>query len=297
MPDSAYLKLEARAFYPTGPTKYFTLGLWSIDPSRSPRESVPGQKDQHGDVSTDTLILARPSDRLQLRLTLGSHDRLRPQLKFLGVSLTDTSHKPRPLPQNQLAWGLQLPVPEISQMAYTNGGVLCSPATLAMMLGYWSQKLDQPGIAHDVPEISAAIYDAKWPGTGNWSFNMAYAGSLPGLRAYVTRLSDLAELEDWIARGVPVGLSLCYDRLRGKQSGPSGHLVVCVGFTAEGDPIINDPGTSKNIRKIFPRKNLIHAWAYSRNAAYLVYPETFEIPKDRFAHWASWSSRQCLRFE
>jgi hypothetical protein len=88
------------------------------------------------------------------------------------------------------------------------------------------------------------------------------------MKGYVTRMTDLSELEDWITAGLPVGLSLCYDRLRGKGPGPNGHLVVCVGFTKAGDPIINDPGTSKNVRKIFLRKNLIYAWAYSRNAAY-----------------------------
>jgi hypothetical protein len=62
---------------------------------------------------------------------------------------------------------------------------------------------------------------------------------------------------------------------------------VCVGFTKEGDVIINDPGTSKNIRKTFPRKNLIYAWANSKNAVYLIYPENAELPKDRFGHWSN----------
>ena len=105
------------------------------------------------------------------------------------------------------------------------------------------------------------------------------------------------KLEDWIAKGVPVGLSLCYNRLRGKSAEPSGHLVVCVGFTAEGDPIINDPGTREDIRKVFPRRNLINAWAYSRNAAYLIYPENTEIPMDRFGHWQSWTSRSRIILE
>src|SRR6266581_3638291 len=69
-------------------------------------------------------------------------------------------------------------------------------------------------------------------------------------------------------------------------------VVVCVGFTEQGDPVINDPGTTLNVRKTFPRQNLIAAWAYSRNAAYLIYPADAEVPKDRFGHWASWTSRR-----
>jgi hypothetical protein len=139
----------------------------------------------------------------------------------------------------------------------------------------------------DVPEIVKEIYDSKWHGAGNWPFNMAYAGAFSGMRAYVTRFSDISELEDWIATGLPVGLSVCYDRLRGKGPGPNGHFVVCVGFTKEGDVIINDPGTSKNVRKTFPRENLIYAWANSHNAVYLIYPEDSSLPVDRFGHWDS----------
>ena len=172
-------------------------------------------------------------------------------------------------------------------MAYQNGGVLCSPTTISMLLAHWSKELKRPDLDHDVPEVVAGVFDPKWDGTGNWVFNTAYGGSFKGMRAYTARLSDVAELEDWVAQGIPVGLSLCYNRLRGKGREPSGHLVVCVGFTENGDAVINDPGTSKNVRKIFPRANLIDAWAYSKNAAYFIYPEKAKLPEDRFGHWES----------
>lgn len=296
-PPGTYLKIEARALYLDHSTKFFTLGLWSSDPARFPRESVPGQRDEDGNVLTDTLVLMHSTDRLQLRVTLGGDDLDRPRLKLIALSLTDTNAAPSPLPPNRAAWGRLIPVPERSQMAYPNGKVLCSPTTVSMLMAYWARKLDRPELDHDVPYIVDKIYDTKWKGTGNWPFNMAYAGSYPGIRAYVTRMTDLSELEEWIAEGIPVGLSLCYDRLRGKGPGPNGHLVVCVGFTEDGDPIINDPGTSKNVRKVFPRKNLIYAWSYSRNAAYMIYPENSEIPSDRFGHWDSWTARQRVRFD
>ncbi len=296
-PDGAYLKVEVRALYPTSATKYYTMGLWSSNPGRHPRESVRGQGDADGTVETDTLTLARPSVRFQVRVTLGGDDVQRPSLKFLGVSLTDTNASPAPLSPNQAAWGRLLPVPERSQMRYPNGKVLCSPTTVSMLLGFWAESLKRPDFDRDVPELASAIYDTQWKGTGNWAFNMACAGSQRGLRAYVTRLSDVAELEEWIAAGMPVGLSLCYDRLRDKGPGPNGHLVVLVGFTEKGDPIINDPGTSQNVRKIFPRKNLVYAWSYSRNTVYLVYPENSEIPRDRFGHWDSWTAHRRIDLE
>lgn len=291
-PGSAYLKIEARAFYSAAPTKYYTMGLWSSNPSRYPRESVLRQEDADGDVATDTLKLKRLCDRLQIRLTLGGDQGQAPRLKFLGLDLTDTSVTPSVLPSNPAALGKTLSVPQRTQMAYPNGRVLCSPTTVSMIMAYWAQQIKRPELDHDVPDIAAAIYDAKWKGTGNWPFNTAYAGSYHGIRAYVTRLSDLAEVEDWIAAGVPVALSVCSDRLHHRGPGPNGHLIVCVGFTKTGDPVVNDPGSSRNIRRVYPRKDLIYAWAYSRNAVYLIYPEDHEIPKDRFGHWDSWTAHQ-----
>jgi Peptidase_C39 like family len=295
--NDAYLKIEARAIYPAGPTKYYTMGLWSANPSRYPRESVLDQKDADGDVATDTLMLHRPCDRLQIRLTLGGDHGQKPTLKFLGLDLTDTTVTPPALPSNAAALGKALPVPQRSQMAYTNGSVLCSPTTVSMIMTYWAQQLKRPELDHDVPDIVNAIYDAKWKGTGNWPFNTAYAGSYPGIRAYVTRLSDLSEVEDWIAVGVPVGLSVCSDRLHHRGPGPNGHLIVCVGFTENGDPVVNDPGSSRNIRRVYPRQDLLYAWAYSRNAVYLIYPADHEIPQDRFGHWDSWTSHQRLTLQ
>src|SRR5205085_7073433 len=169
-----------------------------------------------------------------------------------SLCLTDSKAPPRPLPPNRWAWGRLIDVPERSQMAYPNGNELCSPTTVSMLMTYWSRICKRPELDHDVPDIVKAVYDPNWRGTGNWPFNMAYAGSYRGMRAYVTRMSDVSELEDWIANGIPIGLSLCYNKLRGRDARPSGHLVVCVGFTDEGDVIINDPGTTLNVRKRFP---------------------------------------------
>jgi hypothetical protein len=293
---NSYLKVEARAIYPDHTTKYYTLGLWSGDPVIQPRESVRNQKDDDGDVATDTLVLKRPSRRLQIRLTLGADTKPKSRLKFLGVSLLDSKAAPLMLPPQRAVWGKSIPVIERSQMAYPGGKELCSPTTVSMMMTHWAQKLKRPALDRDVPEVVKEVYDPNWTGTGNWPFNTAYAGSLPGMRAYVTRLSDVSELEDWIARGIPVGVSVSYNLLRGKAESGSGHLVVCVGFTKEGDVIVNDPGTTLNVRKTFPRKNLIAAWAYSRNTVYLIYPTNARIPTDRFGHWDSATSRRRVAY-
>ncbi len=284
LPDGAWLKVEARAFPPEGPTKYYVMGLWSGDPARHPRESVKNQKDTAGNVDTDTLILTKASDRFQIRLTLGG-DGQPPKMKFLGVCVTDTKATPSAIESSKAAWGKELDVPKRAQMNYPNGGVLCSPTTVSMIMTYWSKQLQRPELDHDVPDLVKAIYDPVWKGTGNWPFNTAYAGSYPGMRAYVTRFTDLAEVEEWIAAGYPVGLSVCSDRLHRRGPGPNGHLIVCVGFTKDGDVIVNDPGSAKSVRRVYPRPDLIYAWAYSHNAVYVIYPEGSKIPKNTWDHW------------
>jgi hypothetical protein len=296
MPDDAYLKVEVRTLDAKEPTKFYNMGLWPNNPARHPHESILGQSDAHGDVHTDTLVQKRPAGKFQARVTLGG-DRGKPRLKFIGLLLLDTGMSPAALPPDYSAWGTVPPVPERSQMVYPKGSVWCSPTTVSMLLAYWSQRLNRPDLNCNVPMVADRVYDAKWQGTGNRSFNMAFAGSCRGIRAYVTRMADLAELQQWIAAGIPVGLSVSYDRLRGKDSRGSGHLVVSAGFTPSGDAIINDPGTLENVRKVFPRKNLIDAWSCSHNTAYLIYPENWAIPKHRFGHWGSWLSGQQARFE
>jgi hypothetical protein len=292
MPSGSYLVVEAQSIYSYGPTKYYTMGIWSTDPAQHPRQSVGNQHDSAADVATDVLILHRPANHLRVRVRLCADKSERPLLKLLGISLADTTATLAPLPPNRTAWNRLIPVPERSQMVYPNGKVLCSPTTVSMLMGYWAQALNRPELDRPVPEVASSIYDSQWQGTGNWPFNTAYAGSFSGMRAFVTRLTDVSELEAWIAQGIPVGLSVDYDRLRAKGPGPNGHIVACVGFTKEGDPIINDPGTSEHVRKIFPRQNLINAWTCSRNTVYLVYPEKKAPPEDPMGHWALPKSAQ-----
>lgn len=286
LPPDAGLKIEARALYDDHATKFYTLGLWSRDPLRHPRESVQAQKDADGDVQTDTLVLARPARHCQLRVTLaGAAAKVPRPLKFLGLSVLDRHTEPAELPPNRAAWGRTLNVPARSQLAYAEGKAWCSPTSTSMVLAYWAGRLKRPDLDHAVPEVARAVHDPNWPGTGNWPFNTAFAGAQRGLRAYVTRLSDVSELEDWIAAGLPVVVSVDYTLLKGERGPASGHLVVCVGFTEQGDPVVNDPGTRHEVRRVFPRANLGAAWRHSQRTVYLIYPETARVPRDRFGHW------------
>lgn len=290
VPANVYLKAEARAIYPDHATKYYIMDMWSDNVSLHPRQSVRRQRDADGNVSTDTLILTRHGGKAQIRLTLGSPDGAKAsQLKFLGLSFCDSQAQPAPRPPNRSVWGKVIDVPQRKQALYEGGGGWCSPTSLSMVLAYWSAKLHRPEIDHTVPETAHAIHDSTLGGTGNWPFNTAYAGQYPGMRAYVTRLEDISELEDWIAAGIPPIISVSSFINVNHRGGDDGHLIVCVGFTPDGDVVVNDPGVSTKpevtARKVYGRQHTIECWKKSKNAVYLVYPANMAVPKNISGHW------------
>ena len=265
-PIGTALQLEARARVAGAWSKYFQLGSWSTDLSLV-RQSVTGQADSFGDVDTDTLKLKSLADALQIRVRFSSKKiGLSPTLFGLAAVLSDSSQHQKVVSSksNQAVWGTDLAVPMRSQMIYPNGGrVWCSPTSLTMLLEYWSQKLGQK-LADSVPMAAKTVWDTAYNGAGNWSFNMAYAGS-KGLRAYVHRLSSLSEAEKYIAKGIPLALSLAW-KLGGLDGAalPSsnGHLLVLRGFTKSGDAIVNDPAaaTDATVRRVYKRAQLEKAW-------------------------------------
>jgi hypothetical protein len=284
------LKVEARAVESDHSTKFYTMGLWSPDNRAFPRASVTGQKDADGDVEVDTLVLNRPASGVQVRLTLGGTNGRLPELKYLGISFCDTNISPVILEPNRVAWGKIIPTPERSQQSCTGGSGWCSPTSLSMVLSRWAAVAHRPDWDIDAPEAAAGVFDHNFSkATGNWPFNTAFAGSLEGMRACVSRFSDISELEDWIAAGIPVIISARYDLLQdGRAEDLKGHLTVCCGFTSDGDLVINDPWTDvkvESVRHVYKRANVIRAWATSHNTGYLVYPENWPLPADRYGHW------------
>ena len=290
-PEGTGVRIEARAVYTGRTSKWYTMALWSKDGKAFPRESVVGQKDADGDVHTDTLDLIKPTDRLQLRVTLNrSTDGRIPTLKFLGISATDTHASSAMLEPNRAVWGKEVVVPGRTQLGWPNAAGWCSPTSTDMVLAFWAEKKNRPELDLPVPEVAQAIYDRVYDGTGNWPFNTAFAGSFPGIRAYVSRFSDIRELEDWIALGLPPVVSVSYDLLRGKEKdNDPGHLMVCDGFTATGDIVLNDPAHHPErgdaCRRVFPRADFLKAWSRSRNTVYLIYPEGTKTPADPYGHW------------
>ena len=106
------------------------------------------------------------------------------------------------------------------------------------------------------------VYDHRYGGTGNWAFNTAYASTLTSGDAYVTRLRDLREAEDFIAAGIPLVVSVAFGAARSspaRRSPPAtATSLVVVGFEADGDVVVNDPAGASNgaVRRVYDRDEL-----------------------------------------
>jgi hypothetical protein len=277
--DDAGISVAAQGLTARGATRFYRLGDWSLDPDAPlARTSVRAEADAEGEVRTDTLVLRDAAEGVRVRLTLrGALARHPDRLRLLTVSVCDPSVPAVPRAPRRDVWGTSLAVPERSQVSYPGGEGWCSPTTVSMVLAWWARELHRPGLDRDVAEVAAGVHDPAWGGTGNWPFNTAYAGSLASMRACAARLRDLRAVEDLVAAGIPVVLSVNAPALRDRGTERSrGHLIVAVGFTASGDLVANDPWArleeGQRVRRIYPRENVEQAWKHAHQLAYLIAP-------------------------
>lgn len=254
-------------------TRWYSFGRWSTAEGRSSQDS---QKDAAGQVLTDTLRLARPATTVQYRVTLRGQGTT---LRLLALNTSDRARLAAGLgqPGDRRRWGHLLEVPQRSQMVYPDGGeVWCSPTSVSMILASY-------GIDVPVPQAARGMHDRAYDGTGNWPFNTAYAGER-GLRAFVTRLPSLAAAERFTAAGVPLAVSLGWKKgeLPGAAiASSSGHLMVLVGFDAQGNPVLNDPAAPGNdtVRRPYPRAAFERLWlSHSGGLSYVIAPVGTALP-------------------
>lgn len=159
-----------------------------------------------------------------------------------------------------------LEVPPRSQYAVESERGWCSPAAISMLNAYH-------GLDVDVAETARAVFDRSYNSTGNWSFNVAFSGSL-GLRAAVVYLRNLEHAQRLIEAGIPIAISYSWqaDELPGAPLAHSdGHLAVLCGFTYSGDCAMNDPA-APNVRVVYPRGAIEKIWQRNNGVAYTVAP-------------------------
>lgn len=288
-PAGTWIQIEMQGTYNTGGlTPWYVMGRWASGDADIKRTSKNRQGDPWSTIWTDTFSIDDVANGVmleayQLRLTLyRSPDQWQsPRVWMLGAM---SSYVPDrftvPLSSGGIAWGKELPVPPRSQMIHRGnypewgggGQVWCSPTSTTMVLEYWGKHpTDEdlswvtPGYTDpQIPHAARMTWDYQYRGSGNWPFNTAYAAGFDGIDARVTRLHSLDEVERFIKAGIPVITSLSFlaHELEGSNYGTSGHLFTIVGFTPEGDVVVNDPASSSNaeVRNVYKREQLETVW-------------------------------------
>ena len=280
-PGRSLVRVQLRAMSPDGTTgSWDTMADWSTGNRPVPRTTYSGQTDDLGRVSVDTWQATSSVTSWQVRVTL-----LRPlgsttpvALERVGAVASVVSTTPVPTSLPGPGAGTVLPVPAYSQMTHQGhhpqwgggGEAWCSPTSTAMVLAFHGIHPEPRGIAPGHPDAvvdhtAKMVYDHGYDGTGNWAFNTAYAATLVGGDSYVTRLRDLREAEDHIVAGVPLIVSIAFGRaqLTGAPiSSSNGHLLVVVGFEADGDVVVNDPAGATNaaVRRVYDRAEFERLW-------------------------------------
>ncbi len=301
-PLGTWLGLEVRVRSGNVWTNWFDMGIWASGTESVERHSVKGQESGSWRVSTDTVESIGPvfADAYRYRLTLFTEEwGVSPEVRGVFITVSDSRRHGEDLsvPADVGSRGWELEVPMRSQMVYPDGGeAWCSPVSLSMVMAYWAAKIGEDRLDQPVPTVVRGTYDAVYKGTGNWSFNTAYACSFR-LVASVNRFSSLGQAERWIVSEVPVIASIKWHNRDSEQqltgaplSSSNGHLLVVRGFDSSGDVIVNDPagGDDSRVRRIYGRDEFSRAWfSGSGGVVYLVRPEGWSIPDGSCAR-GSW---------
>jgi len=243
---------------------------------------------EFGWIDEDTLKLYRPADAYELRATLQSFV---PSLKISAsirrIAITYSgpmsegsafARAMRPDPGPVERWARDIPVPFITQQNndFAVTGMTCSPTSVSMVLQHL-------GVNCPTATNIYAIWDDHNEMFGNWANNTQRASEL-GMDAWLQRFRNWEQVKAMIAQGQPIVASIKFE----KGSYPDhpyddstgGHLIVIRGLTADGNVIVNDPGTRKGERTLWPQQGLVHAWFGHGGVGYVIRPPAKPLPAE-----------------
>ncbi|MDN5894989.1 MAG: peptidase C39 family protein [Nocardioides sp.] len=300
-PGRTFVRIEARTRTGRTTSSWDKIADWGTSVSAIHRTSGSAQTDDLNKLQTDTLVSSgAPIRGYQLRVTLfrPSGRSISPSLRSVGAVAATYTTRTQPVSKTTMRKNTALPVPRFSQMIHTGhypqwgdgGQAWCSPTSTAMVLRHFHRGPRPAAYAWthetygEVDYAARFTYDHRYEGNGNWPFNTAYAGHF-GMDAYVTRLRNLRDAERFIRAGIPVVISLAFDK--GELDGApinstNGHLMVIVGFRKNGDVVANDPAAPKNstVRRVYKRAQLEKAWlGASGGVTYVIHPPGKALPK------------------
>ncbi len=270
LPSGSGLRLEVQVQDGKKSSGWYGLGKSEAGVGSSLGE----QEDEWGKVNVDTLELKQPATAFRYRVLMTGEARLR----RVSFAHWDSRGEAAPLkPFKPGPWVRELKLRPRSQMEEQSNyrRDICSPTSLSMLLDFWGRRLKTISVADGVRDRGSGLF-------GNWTLNVAYA-AMHGLRGRVARMDSMEELQEEIAAGRPVVVTIAFEpgELQGAPIRRTpGHLLVVAGFTRKGEVVAYDPAAPSRltVRRVYPREDFYLAWLKrKRGVAYVLgpaFPET-----------------------
>ena len=254
---------------------------YAFGPADPSHGQAPTIADAMGRVMTDYFVASGPCTHVQARVTSPSaHTGAdAPAVRRFRVCISNTlgdkrlwsQQRAKPRRPDRAAFTRRLPVPFLTQhvVAAEMQGNICSPTSVAMVMGYRGAPATPESVARAAQDPRSNIF-------GNWPLNVqaAFEGGVPG---YVRRFADWTEVEATIAEGQPIIASIRDPdgRLKGTPYGvTTGHLLVICGFDEKGDVLVNDPAgrDAAHGQLTYDRRQFDEAWLGNGGVAYILEP-------------------------
>jgi hypothetical protein len=214
-------------------------------------------------VDVDELSASRPIEAVRMRVRCRG---TLPRVWLATLSTAGAAAADAGVPLDGCA---RLRVPSLSQIGEDPAIAprICSPTSVAMVLGYWGRPAAASAVAADVFHPATDRY-------GVWPAAIRAAGAR-GVAGYLLRFPDWPAAAWCLSRGIPIVASIRYGT--GELSGAaiaatSGHLIVLTGYE-NGSVLVNDPAapTPASVPRRYRRDELTRAWLDHRGIGYVLF--------------------------
>ncbi|HEU5321543.1 MAG TPA: C39 family peptidase, partial [Methylomirabilota bacterium] len=216
----------------------------------------------------DVFRASRPAEAVRLRVRLRAPD-LAGVLRAPWLVTLSASDLDGDLP-GPAACPARLAVPAVSQMeaAPAIARRVCSPASVAMVLGYWGRPVPVSRLAAEIFQPALDVYGV-WPAA-------IRAAARHGVAGYLLRFPDWAAAAWCLGRGLPVIASVRYaaGELQGAAvEATDGHLLVLTGCEAD-DVLVNDPAapSAAAVPRRYPLAQIQRVWLQRAGVGYVLFP-------------------------
>ena len=234
MPAGTGIRIEIRGVNGSSSTSWYEIARQGTVSDSIPRVKGSSTKG----IDDDTFVWTSTWPRLEYRVTLyTSTVGQTPTLRLMSLCYADTntpiSYVELPAP----GYTVSLAVPWRSQYWSTiDPGDICGPTSMSMAMAYNGCNMTTEAVVTEEKDTYNDMY-------GNWPF-IAQEAAKHGFKSYYCRANNQQPIRDFLAQGVPVEIGMAYSSgqlTNSPISSTAGHLVQCVGVTADGDYICCDP--------------------------------------------------------